>query len=268
MKKFLCFLLGLFASLSLASCDLGFTVEAYEDADQYVVGSQEYTGTLQTLDIDWIFGKVELVEDPSATKITLAEENEVADEIKVHSWFHDGTLLVKFGESGYHGTVLDIRYKTLTVTYPSVSNLRVTLTTGKLDAEVIHAGDCAFEMTAGEMNIGSLYATHAEFTLTAGIVNVEEAHIADIAYTMTTGSCTMGLCDGMTGSFYFTSGMVDLTIPDDTTTQIILNRTTGKLKTEKAFTAVDNVYTFPPVSEYPIGINLRVEMTSGRLYIR
>ncbi len=267
-KQFLCFLFGLFASLSLASCDMGFTVEPYENADQYVVGSQEYAGDLEELDIDWIFGSVTLVEDPSATKITLTEDNNVDDAIKVHSWYHDSKLSVKFGESGYHGGLLEVRYKTLTVTYAHLSNLKVTLTTGTLTADMIHASDCSFTMTAGEMEVGVLNASHADFTLTAGIVHVDEVHVSDIVYTMTTGTCKMGLFSEMAGSFQFTSGSVDLTIPDDTATQIILDRTTGKLKSDKAYTQVDNVYTFPPLSEYPIGINLRVQMTSGRLRIR
>jgi len=268
MKRLVKWTLGIAAAISLTSCKpFEFTIEEYADADRYLIGSQEYTGTLKELDIDWIFGKVTLVEDPSATKILVEEETNREDPLKVHSYFADNKLSIKFGESGYQGKIFDIRYKDLKITYNNALDLKVTLTTGQLEAESICCSKFALEMTTGKAHIGHLDAADVDFDLTAGIVTVDEVYADDLFYNQTTGSGTMNLKGCAEAEFIMTSGVVDLTIREDIGTRVTIDKTTGTLSTKKTFNRVDNAYTFGPM-DASVESNIAVQMTSGILYIR
>ena len=108
------------AALSLAAC---VSFDYYPDADKYLVGTQYYDGELKTLDIDWISGSVTLIQDETADQITVKEDNNLDDDRKVHSYFHDGILSVKYCKSGLRfGNVKSID-KQLFVTFPSLETL-------------------------------------------------------------------------------------------------------------------------------------------------
>ena len=286
MKKVLIFifLLGIISILS--GCVNIFTVDYYNDSDKYVVGSLDYQVELYTLDIDWVFGKVTLIEDENATKISIKEENELPDTIKVHSYFTDGTLYVKFGEAGYKGSGIKSSEKNLEITYKNLNDINIKLTSGTLVAEKINATNANIVITSGSINIDTINASILDIKLTSGKITLDNAVVTDLNVDMasgsfivsslscdsidcvqTSGNCNIGLKECRKGDLKETSGSITLTIPEDTKTKIILNKTSGSLRTDKTFTRVDNEYTFGPIDK-DITSTITIKVTSGSVRIK
>ena len=286
MKKIIIFVFLLSLVSILSGCVNIFTVDYYEDSDKYLIGSQEYEGTLDTLDIDWVFGYVKLIEDESATKITIKEENELPDTIKVHSYFENGKLYIKFGEAGYKGSGIKSKEKSLEITYNNLKNINIKLTSGELSANSITTNEAKIILTSGTIKVNSVSAsntnikltsgkimfdsftsTTSKIKMTSGSISVDSAYCDTIDCELTSGSCSFNLKSCKNAEFRETSGSINLTIPEDTATKVTLNKTSGSIRTDRTFTRVGNDYTFGPLGAEVIS-TITINVTSGNVRIK
>lgn len=286
MKKVTIFVFLLLIVALLSGCVNIFSIPSYTDQDKYLIGNQEYEGELDTLDINWLFGKVKLIEDENATKIIVREENELPDTLKVHSYFVDGKLYIKFGEAGYKGSGIKSSEKSLEITYKSLKNINIELTSGAVYADKINADVAKIGLTSGSVNvdtlnvptiiasitsgkfsINNLSANDATFKMTSGSINVDSSYIDKLNCELSSGSCNFNLKSCKDATFKATSGTITLTIPDDIKTKITLNKTSGGLRTQKTFTRVDKEYTFGPM-DADINSTITINMTSGSVVIK
>lgn len=268
MKNIMIIIMLSLVCLFFSGCSFYISVGKYSDSDKYLVGDQEYSGELVELDIDWVSGTVELIEDSSAEAITLKEETDYeAEELKVRSYFSDGKLLIKFGKSGYRGKVGLGQRKYLEIRYKDVSKIKVNLTSGSLKAESITCDSLDLDMTSGEVVINKLSCDSAEIDLSSGKVNIEELVCNNLDCDMTSGKCVISVKTLKEGSFDMTSGRVTLTIPSTFATKVKFAKTTGRLKTDKTFTRVANEYIFGDIGS-EVESNIKVNITSGTFEIK
>ena len=286
MKKIIVFVFLLVASFMLSACVNIFTVDYYDDSDKYLIGSQEYEGTLDSLDIDWVFGYVKLIEDENATKITIKEENELPDTIKVHSYFTDGKLYIKFGEAGYKGSGIKSKEKSLEITYKSLNNINIKLTSGQFSADKVNAKDAKINLTSGSIKVKSLNAdstsikltsgkivfdkftsTTAQIKMTSGSMAVDELTCDSINCSLTSGSCSFNLKACKNAEFRETSGSINLTIPEDIATKLILNKSNKSIRTDRTFTRIGNEYIFGPM-DLDVSSTITISVTSGSVRIK
>lgn len=266
------------AALSLAAC---VSFDYYPDADKYLVGTQYYDGELKTLDIDWISGSVTLIQDETADQITVKEDNNLNDDRKVHSYFHDGILSVKYCKSGLRfGNVKSID-KQLFVTFPSLETLDLGITSGsanieKLDATTakiritsgdlnlgqINVDDFKVGMTSGKVSIASLNTKKADFDSTSGKITIDTLNTVEADFDSTSGPIKVNVEKADKLSFDVTSGNIDLTIPE-AGAKITLKKTSGKFTSTREHTSENNVYTYGDGS-----CAISIHVTSGNVTIR
>ena len=286
--------------LMLVGCDSYTKQEKYDNAEAYSTGTQVYEGELTELNVDWILGQINLVEDENATNITVVEENELPSKQKVHSLFSDGVLNVKFWESGYRAKI-EGKYKKVTITYPSVTRIRINtvsadvtgnaLQAESLDVETI-SGDVTLssarigsirvksvsgdvktgaivgqtfkrETVSGESEIATLNTRTATFESVSGDVKIPACTVETFSHETTSGDCTLGLVAASTVAFKSVSGDLDATLPLVGAT-VTFRTTSGDLNTTNSYARSGNTYTFgvAPVC------SIRADTTSGDVTIR
>ena len=277
-KKVLGIITGFIAAVTLTGC-INFS-GYYDNADKYLIGTQYYDGELKTLDIDWTQGKVTLIQDKTAEHITVREDNELPDEKKVHSYFVDGTLYVKFCKSGYIYTHVNNSDKQLFVTFPSLENLYLDITSGaavieeisgdKIDIEItsgnIELGSAIantfnVKTTSGEINLGAVYAQKFTCKLTSGKIKVDSLSTSEGTFKSTSGSINAKVDEADKLKFDVTSGNVILTIPE-AGAKLTLKKTSGKFSSTREHTVDKNVYTFGNGS-----CEISINITSGDVTI-
>ena len=246
-------------SVSLSSCSF---YGVYADADKYLVGSQDYEGELKDLDIDWVSGSVALIEDSSASKISIKEENELPDEQRVHSYFHDGTLNIKYWASGYRNFSFRTPIKNLVVTYPSLENIKVNITSGVLVSESLTAKSATFRLTSGKIVLKAIKADSLKANMTSGTTEIDDLDVKEGSFGCTSGTYLIKKSQAESLSFDMTSGKIDLAIPENGAT-IDFHKTSGSYHSDKEYTTVDKKFVY---GEGTTQIKIRV--TSGAVYIR
>ena len=253
----------------------------YANADKYLVGTQYYDGELTTLDIDWNQGKVTLIQDETAEHITVREDNELPDGKKVHSYFVDGTLYVKFCESGYIYTNVFSQDKQLFVTFPKLENLDLDISSGeavigkidgkKIDVKVT-SGDIKIEQataetfichtTSGKINIGDVTCDTFTSKTTSGTITVDSLNTKEGTMKSTSGSITANVKTADKLTINITSGNLDLTLPEAGAT-VKLHKTSGSFKSTREHTEDKGTYIFGDGS-----CAVSIDITSGNVVIR
>ena len=75
---------------------------SYDNADLYQVGNADISASeLSSLSIDWVSGSVKVdVYDGNVIQIREDGASDLSDSDKAHYYYHDGTLDVRYRESG------------------------------------------------------------------------------------------------------------------------------------------------------------------------
>ena len=260
MKKLVLFLTAIFL-LALSSCTR-IDQMVYDNADKYLVGSQEYEGELTKLDVSWIVGEVNLVLDENATKVSVVENNNLDPERKVHTYFTNGTLYVKFWKSGLKTELNSVFEKKVTITYPSVTNLHVSVTSGKISSTKVVAKDVSFNLTSGNVTVDNLECDNFLQTGTSGTVYIKNIKAKTYYETFTSGVTDLSFLNVEDVKIKATSGQIYLALPEDGG-KVAVKNTSGFVKSDREYKILDNVYIFG-TSE----VKYDVEFTSGLLYIK
>lgn len=184
-------LLSLLLVVPLLSGCSSATMPVYEDADKYVVGNKTYEESITSLDIDWISGSLALKEDTSITGAILTENSEnLLDPAKVHSYYNNGDLKIKFFKSGYSSRI-DFNDKQLILTYnPTyLKNIKIDLTSGKLTASNLSSLETInIQFTSGSSSIGKISTLNASVSFTSGGFDCDEIDAKTMNVKMTSGN--------------------------------------------------------------------------------
>ena len=279
MKK-LFYLLSLFPLCASTGCAAQIHMPVYPDAEKYLIGNQTYEGELHSIDIDWKCDFFTLKEDASINGAIVSEEPiDLIDDQKVHSYYSEGKLNVRFCASGYYGVFNQTKRLTITFNPTNIKNLNIGLTSGHVEAEHLQASESInVLMTSGETKFGTLEAPNMDISLTSGSFNASTIQATAVKTTLTSGRfavpslnsktfqchATSGTMDiGLTslekGDINLTSGSLTLKIPKAGATATI-DKTSGSLRVNREHTQNQNVYTFGNGTT-----ELNLNMTSGSI---
>ncbi|MBE6136754.1 MAG: DUF4097 domain-containing protein [Erysipelotrichaceae bacterium] len=255
----------------------------YADADKYLVGSQTYVSSIDSIDIDWAFGKVTLISDESITGAIVKEENNLIDDEKVHSYLKGSELLIKFFASGHRGNNIDSKDKELYLTYnpndikifdigstsatvvlPKLvasEEVKLSLTSGNVSVEGINSPKTDIYLSSGYVKINELTSNNLSIKATSGTVDIKNIHVGDIDADMTSGNLSLGFVEFNKGQLDMTSGEANITLPDDGAI-VSIHKTSGTVITSRECTISGDQYVFG-TSEAKMDINI----TSGKVVI-
>ena len=190
----------------LSACQVPLVIRcmSYADAENYLIGNQQYEGHLDSIRVNWYVGEVNFVQSDDNT-ISIVEDNELEDKQKVHSYFSDGVLRVEFWQSELASKV-NSKDKKVTIIYPKCGDIELMSTSAKVTADKLNADNVNIIMTSGYCSIGELNAKNFDFTSTSGsiVVNKMNCTIADIGST--SGGCELNKVQADTLNFTSTSG--------------------------------------------------------------
>ena len=220
----------------LAGCNFEFIADiplkmsqpTYENANEYLIGSQTYN-EVSSINIYWIAGDINIVQDENATEVTLVEENELENSKKVHSFFNEGVLEIKFWESGLKSWVKS-NDKKITVTTPVIDNINVEMFSGELNSDDIKVNDTLkITMTSGLVKTNNIIAKDFAIKMTSG--NFESGDItveSGVDIKMTSGSVNAGKVECTSYSLNMTSGSTS--VKEIIANDIDCKSTTGKIE--------------------------------------
>ena len=280
MKKLFILFTSILCIFGLTGC--GTSVGSYADADKYLVGNQIYDENITSLDIDWVNGKITLIEDESISGVKIEETtNLTKKEELVHSYLNNGELKIKFFASNYRRFGFTPIKKELVVTYkPGLENFNLDLTSGNCLAtqltatkcnidmtsgsakiDKIIASTCDIDMTSGNFKIDNLMANEFSSECTSGDIKINKADVKDFDAEMTSGNYSVSFINVEKATFDMTSGDINMTLPEDGG-QVNIYKTSGSIITNRECSVNNNIYTFGNGSA-----SIEVKMTSGKVII-
>ena len=155
----------------LTGCMTQYT---YNNADKYMVGDRVVTETIDTIDINYLSGNVD-ISTSAKNEISISETSnrELGDELKVHTWVDGSTLYVKYCASGNVLNFKDIDKK-LSIIIPS------SLKLAKFKSE----------LSSAEFRTTSLKADAVDIEASSGSIDIE-CEARDINLDVSSGKITL-----------------------------------------------------------------------------
>ena len=224
----------------------------YSNADRYSVGNFTYSAEqVSSIDMDWVKGDITfVVTDGDTLSVTETSDN-LEDKKKIH-WYIDGsTLMIKFWQSGLHGTV-NSTDKRVTVEIPqSLESFVVYNTSGNINAQALSAASVYVGTTSGDIKIDAVTAEgKAKIESTSGKVGVGEINGSEVQVDTTSGDIEL--------SKVASAGKVSV---DSTSGDIKINELKG------VSASVDTTSGDITVSSAVVEGEYRIDTTSGSLNI-
>ena len=248
--------------------------ETYINADKYVVGNQDYTQQASKIDIVWLNGNVNLVQDLTVSGVKIEESGDqsiVLNKHRVHSYFNDeGELRIKYASSGCQFTTKEMRNlegkKDLTVIFnptslkeffvdATTSNVEsngiisnyvhIHTTTGDFKADYIVAGqEFTTNIVTGNVEIkGSVSAKKAKLNTTSGNITLNAINVNEFESNITSGDQNLTFINDVDAKIKSTSGDMALTLPTNGG-KVSIKHTTGKNIINREHTQSGSTYTF------------------------
>ena len=259
----------------------------YENADRYTAGGSEITGSVRSLDIDWISGKVRLASG-SAVSVSETSDKPISGDFQLR-WLLDGdTLRIRFAKAGFRQAGLISQQKELLVTLPEgielkdvkiaatsadlmipslqADSLKLTTTSGNITAAV-SVGTISTASTSGDLELTVLAdARDIRSTTTSGRIRIEAKNAHLLEAVSTSGS--IGITAENIGEFRTTSTsgpvQADLAGMDDGQLSSTSGNITVKvraLRQLKVSATSGSVFAFLPAEP---GFTADVKTTSGQ----
>lgn len=216
MKKIFAKLMTLFVFLfSLTACNFSIGVNYnYPDADKYVLGSSNLEG-IETINIDWISGKVIFVGYPEGSLSTdsyFEEEytQDLTDEYLLHYYKNGKELNIKFAKSGANLNNKNIE-KTLKIHINkddlSKRNILVNTISADVNVGFVDFNDVNISTVSGDVNISKVNCPKVMLTTISGEVEVVELETSYIDVSTISGEIDFKTLSNPTSSI---AGMVNI----------------------------------------------------------
>lgn len=142
----------------LSGCSFGMRMNyVYKDGDKYTAGDRQISEKIDTIDIDYMSGDVELIgADTDIVDIKETSKKQLDDKRKVHTWVDGTTLHVRYCKSANNLDLNDLE-KHLKITIPE----DVKLNSSKVD------------VSSGDVTCSSILAENVDVSASSGDINVE-----------------------------------------------------------------------------------------------
>ena len=240
---------------SLVSCmNIGYSTNGvYSNPDKYTAGDCEISQNVNSIDINWTSGKVDVYrQEENTVSIVETAARELSESEQVHTWLDNGTLRVQYCESGYNwkGSEPD---KHLEIKIPKnvqLSSLTIDGASCGFDAKEITADTISADMASGAVKLNNCSAKKFDVDTASGTVDIIQK-----------GESESIKVDTASGAVNITADQVGEISTDTASGKQIM--TVSSAKTVKAGTANGNVTL--TAAEMPE--NVSIDSASGDVMI-
>ena len=207
------------AAILLSGCELhisfgigGYvTGESYSNAEAYQTGAFTYEADeVKSIEIYWRSGEVELIESDEAELSARESGGELPEEAAMHYLLEDGTLRIRFCESGAKLQVHS-NDKRLTIEIPKGIDLSVHTTSSPIKADALHQNSILISAHSGRTELGSAEAESIDLSSSSGSIRAESISAQTLKCSTSSGSVQIDALAAERVDVETSSGSVDLT---------------------------------------------------------
>jgi hypothetical protein len=175
----------------MSGCSLVMkTNYVYKDGDKYTAGNREITDKIDTIDIDYMSGQIDLVGSADEkVNITETSEKQLDDKRKVHTWVEGSTLHVRYCASAKK---LDLNKlnKKLEITVPKsikYSNVQIKASSADMNVGGFSSENVRIHASSGDVT-ASVEAENIKIDVSSGDVNLNQTgNSSDIILSASSG---------------------------------------------------------------------------------
>lgn len=196
MKKSTKILLTVILLVILGGCVRGVGGYTYKNSGRYTAGNTTVNGKVKTIDISWNDGQVNIgLHDGDGVIVKETSGKNLEREERLHWYLKDGTLYIKYAESGFRSTKsLD---KKLTVLLPedlALTRLTVDAVSAKTTVTDVAAGKLEIDTVSGGAKLQLRRADSVEINSVSGAVSIQTDDVPDrITVDTVSGGVTLRL---------------------------------------------------------------------------
>lgn len=250
-RKIVLGLAAIISCLAMTGCAVvrsvgnGLTNLDYDFADKYLVGGGTINENIDTIDINWVSGKIDIVAE-DVEDITISEKCDSSnDEFKLRYLVVDGTLRVQFAKSGKWN--FNNVKKELKIVIPKNLNLKkfemdMVSSVCKLDG--INAKDIKIDGVSGDVEMINCFTDAMELNTVSGALNY-------------TGNINNSVKADTV------SGDINLNLPADTGFKAKISAVSGRFDSDFDYTGEKNKYQCGDGS-----LNIEMNAVSGSLRVK
>ena len=212
----------------------GFSGHTFPGMDGYQTGDAEIKDPVNSLDIDWTSGKINIEYHNEDTVVISEKSAKEIKEDKKMCWIVDGeTLKIRFRKPGLSllgGFVLE---KELTVILPEdtiLKNADISATSGKINIPALKAERVDLDVTSGDIS-ADVSARTISASLTSGSTELKsEGDAEEIKMDSTSGDLSVDAAEAGRIRVNSTSG--DIRVRSKTFDDIDIDATSGDIRAE------------------------------------
>ena len=242
----------------------------YENAAAYTVG--EFTcdsAAVKRVEIDWIGGNVEIEQSPWAKVSVLEEENNLAEEKRLHTYLNEGVLQVKYCRSGCLAKI-DETQKNLQVDIPKGIDLKINGVSANVYLGVLELGNLSVETNTGCIEGERILCQRAELETDSGYIGVGALTAPQVEVESLSGDIHLVAPICQNTEIETKNGNVTLYLQGDVSALIGFETQKGTLKTERKYERKGKDYFFAFDGQNTVQasiIKIVVETDSGNLCV-
>lgn len=238
------------------------TGESYPNGAAYQTGAFTYQAEdVQSVEIYWRCGRVELVESDKAELSVRESGGELPEDAAMHYLLEDGTLKIRFCASNVRLRVHS-NDKHLTVEVPRGVDLSVHTTSAAVKADTLEQNSILISAHSGSIRAGSLSAGTLKGNTSSGSVRIDDLEADAAGLETSSGGVDLGLSAVSQLNVHTSSGRTVLRLAEGGGT-VVYTAGSGKLRTERVFEQRGDLYVFGGGES-----RITVDSSSGNLQIR
>lgn len=203
----------------------------YSDAKKYTAGNTIITDKVESIDLSYLSGIVN-VKTHAENTVIISEETPdgLKKDMLVHWWLDKTTLKIKYAASGTRQPIFGIWEKKLTLTVPEsaiFSDVKVKVASAELETSLLRTQNLDVETVSAAADI-NCEAKNIDITSTSGRINLNaNGEITNIALQSTSGDIDAVFEKAGKANFKSTSGKIRIFA--DKTSDAVLKTTSGAI---------------------------------------
>lgn len=216
--------LGVFSSCSFNL----ITGTSYDNADKYTIGNTTWADDVDSVEVNWYVGEVEIVET-DGTQITITEtEDNLAPDKQLRSLVDNGTLKIQFWSSGLVSSVDDAK-KNVTIEIPAGKNIKVSTTRGNFYSNSITGQNVFISTTSGDIQINNITCKYLKATSTGGTITLKDVN-SETKFQATSISGTINITKAYSATMIVGSTSGTITIDELVCTSLTIESVSSRIQ--------------------------------------
>jgi len=236
----------------------------YENASEYQRGNFSYNAydVYEEISIDWINGKITLVETgEDILRVTENSENLTEDE-KVHYLIENGKMSIQYAKAGYSQKI-DEKYKEIVIEVPKKVKITIHTMNTNIEGDILQPSELEIIGVSTNIHIHQLYANVLNTNFVSGEIQISNLLTGKLNVMTTSAKIDIGIIGSINGEIHTDSGDVHLKVKEDLGVKIDFTSMVGHFNSLLPFTNIDSVHQLNSSSE----VFIKMNSTSGNMNV-